>query len=83
MRNRLKMKHPVLSGMIALLAVLISSGSSQTPGNVNEQRLLALIQEIQSQQTQINANQEKIDSKMVEVTEAVRVARIFAGRGGK
>ena len=77
------MKRPVLSGMIALVAVLVTSGSSQTPASANEQRLLALIQEIQSQQTQITANQEKIDSKMAEVTEAVRVARIFAGRGGK
>ena len=44
---------------------------------------MALVQQVQAQQAQIAANQEKIDVKLAEVTEAVRVARIFAGRGGK
>ena len=77
------MKNSILSGIVILLTLLVSSGSSQTPAATNEQRLLNLVQEIQTQQSQIAANQEKIDSKMAEVTEAVRLARIFAGRGGK
>jgi len=77
------MKSSILPGIVAVLALLVTSGSSQTPTNQNEQRLLAMVQEIQAQQAQIAANQDKIDSKMAEVTEAVRLARIFAGRGGK
>ena len=77
------MKSSILPGIVAVLALLVTSGSSQTPTNQNEQRLLAMVQEIQTQQAQIAANQDKIDSKMAEVTEAVRLARIFAGRGGK
>ena len=77
------MKSPILSGIVVILALLVTSGSSQTPAAANEQHLLTLVKEIQSQQAQIAANQDKIDSKMAEVTEAVRLARIFAGRGGK
>jgi len=77
------MKTPILSGIIALLAALVVSGSAQNPVSEKEQRLQSIIQEVQTQQAQIAANQEKIDSKLAEVAEAVRVARIFAGRGGK
>ena len=77
------MKSPILPCIVAVLTLLVTSGSSQTAANQNEQRLVTLVQEIQAQQAQITANQEKIDSKMAEVTEAVRLARIFAGRGGK
>jgi outer membrane lipoprotein-sorting protein len=68
---------------IATLALLVSSGSAQNPAAQSEQRLLALVQEVQAQQSQIASNQDKIDSKVAEVAEAIRLARIFAGRGGK
>ena len=67
---------------IALLTLLVTSGSAQGPAANNEKRLLALVQEVQAQQAQITANQDKIDSKVAEIGEAIRVARIFAGRGG-
>jgi hypothetical protein len=76
------MKKIICCGVFALL-LLASSGSAQDPAADNQQRLLALVQEVQAQQAQITANQDKIDSKMAEVTEAVRLARIFAGRGGR
>ena len=71
-----------LSCAIALLTLLVTSGSAQGPAANNEQRLLALVQEVQAQQAQITSNQDKIDSKVAEIAEAIRVARIFAGRGG-
>jgi len=77
------MKRTILYGLFVLLTVLVTSGPAQNPPNETEQRLIALVQQIQAQQAQITANQEKIDAKLTEVTEAVRVARIFAGRGGK
>ena len=67
----------------AALIFLEVSGSAQNPAPDNDQRLLALIQQVKAQQAQIASNQEKIDSKLAEVAEAVRLARIFAGRGGK
>lgn len=71
-----------LSSAIALLLLLATFGSAQGPSANNEQRLLALVKEVQSQQAQIISNQDKVESKLAEVSEAIRVARIFAGRGG-
>ena len=80
---RSEMKRTLWCAIAAVGLLLVSSGSAQSPAADNDQRLLALIQQVKSQQAQIASNQEKIDSKMVEVAEAIRVARIFAGRGGK
>jgi hypothetical protein len=76
------MKKLTCSGIFALL-LLATSGSAQNPVANNEQRLLTLVQQVQGQQAQIAANQDKIDSKLAEVAEAIRLARIFAGRGGR
>ena len=76
------MKTTLFLVLVGLLLVA-GSGSAQNPAAQNEQRLLSLVQEVQAQQAQIAANQEKLDSKLAEVSEAVRLARIFAGRGGK
>jgi hypothetical protein len=76
------MKKITCSGIFALL-LLATSGSAQNPAANNDQRLLTLVQQVQGQQAQIVANQDKIDSKLAEVAEAIRLARIFAGRGGR
>ena len=77
------MKQTFACALLLFVTLLVTSGPAQNPPNSTEQRLMTLVQEIQGQQAQITANQEKIDSKLTEVTEAVRVARIYAGRGGK
>ena len=81
-RSSLEMKTTLVAVLVSLL-LAAGSGSAQNPVAQDEQRLLNLVKEIQAQQAQIAANQEKLDSKMGEVSEAVRLARIFAGRGGK
>jgi len=73
----------VFSSAIVILTALVSSGSAQNPAVANEQRLLTLVQQVQAQQAQIASNQDKLDTKLAEVAEAIRLARIFAGRGGK
>ncbi len=77
------MKRIISSVVLGLLAIVIASGSAQTPSNKDEQALLALVGDVQAQQVRIADNQGKIDAKMTEVIEAIRVARIFAGRGGR
>ena len=77
------MKRAIANSILVLLTVLATSGPAQNPPSEADQKLAALVQQIKAQQAQISANQEKIDAKLAEVTEAVRVARIFAGRGGK
>jgi hypothetical protein len=53
---------------------------AQTPDARQEEQLLALAKEVQAQQAQIADNQAKIDSKLAEVAEAIRVARIYSKR---
>ncbi len=77
------MKRTISSVVLALMALVITSGSGQTPASKDDQELLALITDVQAQQARMADNQGKIDAKMAEVIEMVRVARIFAGRGGK
>ncbi|MEY2439518.1 MAG: hypothetical protein QOI34_903 [Verrucomicrobiota bacterium] len=77
------MKRIISSTILGLCALLIASGSAQTPSGKEDQKLLALVKDVQTQQAQIAENQTKIESKLAEVAEAVRVARIYAGRGGK
>lgn len=49
----------------------------------DEQQVLALVREIVAQQSQIDENQTKIESKLTELTETIRVARIYSSRTGK
>jgi hypothetical protein len=65
---------------LSLTLLFFSSGAAQTPETRPEEQLLALIKEVQSQQAQIADNQAKIDSKLAEVAETIRVARIYSKR---
>ena len=40
----------------------------------------ALVKDVQAQQAQIVANQTKIDSKLADLAETIRMARIFSRR---
>ena len=77
------MKRTISSVALVLMALVITSGSGQTSGTKDDQDLLALVSDVQAQQARMVDNQGKIDAKMVDVLEAIRVARIFAGRGGR
>ena len=67
--------------LLSLTLLVFSSGAAQTPETRPEEQLLALIKEVQAQQAQIADNQAKIDSKLAEVAETIRVARIYSKRG--
>lgn len=70
---------------VSLLALSIA-GAAEPPDNarqLSEQQILALVKEVQAQQTLIADNQAKIDAKLVTIAEAVRVARIYSSRGGR
>jgi endonuclease III len=70
--------------LLALLApgtlLVMSFSAAQTPDANQEQKLLALIKEVQTQQTQLAENQAKIEEKLTDVAEAVRTARIYTKR---
>ena len=74
------MKRILLALLLPATLMVMSFSGAQTPDANQEQRLLALIKEVQTQQTQMADNQKKIETKLAEIGETVRVARIFAGR---
>jgi hypothetical protein len=49
----------------------------------DQQQVVALAKEVQGQLTTIAENQAKIDTKTVAIAEALRLAKIYASRGGK
>ena len=59
---------------------VMSFSAGQTPDANQEQKLLALIKEVETQQAQLAENQAKIEEKLAEVTETIRAARIYSKR---
>jgi hypothetical protein len=76
----LPMKKLMLLGALALFAGTIGA---QSPAASADQQLENLLRELQAQQIQIADNQSKIDEKLVTLGEAIRVAKIYASRGGR
>ena len=74
------MKKLMLLSALALFATPIGA---QSPVSSDPKQLEALMKEVQAQQVQIAANQAKIDAKLATLAEAIRIARIYAGRGGR
>ena len=74
------MKKLMLLGALALFA---GSLGAQSNAPDDPKRVEALIKEIQAQQIVIAENQAKIDAKLATLGEAIRVARIYASRGGR
>ena len=59
------------------------AGNADPAKSASDQQALRLVKEIQAQQITIAENQAKIDAKVAALAEEIRVARIFASRGGK
>jgi hypothetical protein len=76
---------PALIGVcsLALLATVPAAEVSKEKEQLEQQQLLALVKEVQSQQVSIAENQTKMDEKLAAIAEAVRVARIYSSRGGR
>ena len=64
------------------LFALAAGGSAAEAPNLTQQ-VLALVKDVQAQQTTIAENQAKIEAKLATIAEAVRVAKIYSSRGGK
>lgn len=71
------------TAVIAALSLLCACSvhAAESPG-AQDQQLLALVKEIQTQQTKMAENQAALEKKLATVAEAVRLARIYAGRAG-
>jgi hypothetical protein len=73
--NRIALSLLLAAGLLAM-----SSSVAQTPEANLEAKLLALIKEVQTQQAQMAENQKQIETKLADVGETVRIARIYASR---
>jgi glucose-6-phosphate dehydrogenase assembly protein OpcA len=74
------MKRILLALLLPATLMVMSFSGAQTPDANQEQRLLALIKEVQTQQAQLTENQAKIEEKLAAVTETIRAARIYSKR---
>jgi hypothetical protein len=75
------MKHLCLAIFAAVTFLGLIPSPAQTPApKQDDKELLALVKEVQAQQLQIAANQTKIDSKLAELAESLRMARIYSSR---
>ena len=74
------MKRILLALLLPATLMVMSFSGAQTPDANEEQRLLALIKEVQTQQAQLIENQAKIQEKLAAVTETIRSARIYSKR---
>jgi hypothetical protein len=77
--------HPMKRhcAIILLMVAAALPVSAQAPDTRDQQQVIDLVRQLQAQQTQMIDNQTKIETKMADLAEALRVARIFAGRAGK
>jgi len=67
--------------MLSLIALAtIPFAVAQTPDANQEQKLLALIKEVQTQQAQLAENQAKIEQKLNDLADIVHDARIYTKR---
>jgi hypothetical protein len=69
---------------LACFALVAAPIVGQAPPVSNDlEQVQALMKEVQAQQNQLAENQVKIDAKLAELSEAIRLAKIYASRGGR
>ena len=71
--------------LVLLICAFAATGTicAQAPAPDTQQELVTLIKQVQNQQAQLAANQDKIDEKLATLAESIRQARIYSSRGGK
>jgi hypothetical protein len=62
-------------------AIVTQGAEPSKESERDQQQIAALTKELQSQQKLIAENQTKIDEKITAIAEALRQAKIYAGRG--
>ncbi len=77
------MKQIAIALLAALAVTASSNAQAPTAQAQQDQQVLAVIREIQTQQAAIADNQSKIEAKIAALAEAVRVARIYSSRSGQ
>ncbi|PYK32378.1 MAG: hypothetical protein DME57_00100 [Verrucomicrobia bacterium] len=68
----------------SFLALFVASVGMIVPARAQDQsaQLFAAVAKLQKQQAELADNQAKLDSKITDAAETLRVARLFMSRGG-
>lgn len=74
------MKRPLLLGWLLLCA---SAAFAQSPAPNDQKEIADLLKTVQAQQLQIAQNQAQIDARLAALAETIRLAKIYASRGGR
>jgi len=74
------MKRTLFTLFAAAALFVLSFATAQTPDANQEQKLLALVKDVQTQQAQMADNEKKIEEKLAALTETIRTARIYTKR---
>ena len=69
--------------LLAALALAAPSYGQTNAQAQQDQQTLALIRDLQTQQVAIAENQAKIEAKIGNLAEALRLARIYSSRAGQ
>jgi hypothetical protein len=72
-----------MNRLLLLLTVTLigaSAGVAQSPEANLKVKLVGLIKDVQIQEAQMEENQKNIETKLADIGESVRVARIYAER---
>ena len=80
----LPMKRIAVLAAVFSFVLLMAARAEEAPSasQQQEQQILALTKEVQTQQIAIAENQVKIDTKLATIAECLRLARIYASRTG-
>jgi hypothetical protein len=74
------MKRILRSILLPVTLISMLASAAPAPDTKDSQQLADLIKEVQKQQAEIAANQTKIDAKLADLAETIRVARLFSSR---
>ncbi|HEY6204554.1 MAG TPA: hypothetical protein VIW21_00130 [Chthoniobacterales bacterium] len=73
------MIKPVICSLLCVVSAILLAASRLAAA---DQPLATVVRELKAQQAQISDNETKIEAKVANLAETIRVARIFTSRGG-
>jgi hypothetical protein len=76
------MKRRFFAALFAIALIGLFTASAQDQNALFQGKIMELVKDIQAQHSQMASNQAKIDTKLADLTETIRVARIFSSRAG-
>ena len=76
------MKQKFFVFLFSLVLMTATGSRGQDQNALYQAKIIEIVKDIQGQHSQIASNQAKIDSKLADLSETIRVARVFAARVG-